>query len=170
MANYRRVSVYHHHIKKAAFAIFVYRNAGALYSVSHFRISQRVLLKVASRLSRSAAVKFSLPHVSLLVTSFLRLFSAADAVLSGAEKEHRFAAPEGRHPPSCLRLLASGSSVSLFDFFGDDFHSGGEGFVVLRIVHADAFVFVGPVLFEAREEIVAGDNQDTPFLEPVKRR
>ena len=36
----------------------------------------------------------------------------------------------------CLALHASGS----FDFIGDDFHSGGEGFVVLRVVHADTFV------------------------------
>jgi hypothetical protein len=77
--------------------------------------------------------------------------------------------PEGRHPPSGVRLPDSGGGVCFFDFFGDDSYAGGEGFVVLGIVHADTLVLVLPIFLEAGEEIVAGDNQDAFSLEPLTK-
>jgi len=40
--------------------------------------------------------------------------------------------------------------------------AGGDDFVVLGVIHADALVDVGPGLGEAWEEVVAGDDEDTP--------
>ena len=48
--------------------------------------------------------------------------------------------------------------VGSFYFFGDDFDTGGDGLCVLGIIHADAFVLMMPRLFQAGEEIIAGDD------------
>ena len=51
--------------------------------------------------------------------------------------------------------------AGFFDLPGDNFDTCGDSFAILGIVDADTFVFVRPVFGKAREEIVAGDNQDT---------
>ena len=54
----------------------------------------------------------------------------------------------------------------MLDFFSYNCQPLADRFFVRCVVDTDAFVFVLPLLLESWEEIVAGNNQDPPFLEP----